>query len=209
MNLVITAHCQINARGVYKNGDMLYENKEGEPFSVFAKTVYQQLDPRYPKFFKMDDLCKLAFLAAEVLLSDSRLESEKEGADIALVLGNRSSSIISDLEHRQRYSNREHYFPSPAVFVYTLPNIMLGELCIRHQITGENSCFLMQEPQAEFLHHYVKGLFAEEGYNACVTGWVDFSPTEYQARLFLVRRAEAAVPVLQLFDQHFIPIGSV
>ena len=86
---------------------------------------------------------------------------------------------------------------------------MLGEICIRHQITGENSCFLMQQPNGAFLYQYVRELFEQEGYQYCITGWVDYHPDHYCARLFLVEEAAADSQRLSKFDEHFIPIGSV
>src|SRR5699024_10832355 len=142
----------------------------------------------YPKFFKMDALCKLAFLTTEVLLADQSLEKEPNGDDFALVIGNKHASLVSDLKHHESFKDRQDYFPSPAVFVYTLPNIMLGELCIRHQITGENSCFIIDHFNADFLFQYVTDLFENEPYRYCITGWIDNSGPVYAAHLFLVER---------------------
>ena len=209
MELSISAHSKVNAQGVYKNGQLIYQNEQQEPFAVYAKEAYRSLNPGYAKFFKMDELCKLAFLASEVLLSDQNMESREEGADIALILGNRNSSLASDLAHHQAYYDRNNYFPSPAVFVYTLPNVMLGEICIRHQITGENSCFMMQEPDAELLYRYVRDLFEKEDYQFCITGWVDYHPDHYEAQLFLVEKATTDSPLIRKFDPYFIYTGSV
>lgn len=188
MSLVITSYCSCSPKGISKNGLPFYENRSQMPFSEFAREAYRFMEPGYAKFFKMDELCKLAFLTAEVLLADQKLVSQAEGADTALVLGNQHSSITSDVRHYDTFQDRNQYFPSPAVFVYTLPNIMLGELCIRHQITGENSCFIMNALQSEFLFRYVEDLFENEHYRYCITGWVDYSQHDYQAALWLVEK---------------------
>jgi hypothetical protein len=204
MNLSITAYSELNQEGLFKNGSMILANEGQEPFALFAKEVYRFLNPGYSKFHKMDELCRLAFLTTEALLSEDKFSSSAEGADIALILGNRNSSIVSDLQHLESYRDSSNYFPSPAVFVYTLPNIMLGEICIRHQITGENSCFLMQEPDGEFLYHYVQHLFEQEGYQQCITGWADYKAGDYKACLFLVEKGAVNRPVLRKFDYDFI-----
>ncbi|AHM59737.1 hypothetical protein D770_07370 [Flammeovirgaceae bacterium 311] len=204
MDLRITAYSELNEKGLYKNGSLLLANATQEPFAQFAKEAYRFLNPAYSKFYKMDELCKLAFLASEALLMENKTDSRAEGADIALILGNRSSSVASDLQHYETYKDSSNYFPSPAVFVYTLPNIMLGEICIRHQITGENSCFLMLEPDGEFLYNYVQHLFEQEGYEQCITGWVDYKAGNYVARLFLVEKAAAKSVVMRKFDNLFI-----
>lgn len=210
MELAIRTTSRVDATGLYKNGKLLYKNSEALPFSAYGKEAYRYLNPAYAKFFKMDELCKLAFLAAEILLSGEELQDKgEEGAHVAIILGNRNSSLVTDLAHYQTYQDSENYFPSPAVFVYTLPNIMLGEICIRHQISGENSCFLMEEPQAAFLHRYVQELFENEGYQYCITGWVDYGPEHYAANLFLVEKAAAGKSQLRKFDEHFISKASV
>jgi len=188
MTLHVSSYCSINEKGVYKNGKPLFINKAGDQFLAYAKGVYRELGLSYPKFFKMDELCKLAFLAGEVLL-DEQDGIEGIGENVAIVLGNKTSSLATDRKHQKSFENRNDYFPSPAVFVYTLPNIMLGELCIRHKIKGENSCFLMDDFDAKFFNEYVHDLF-EEGYKYCITGWVDFQPTKYEAHLLLVSKSD-------------------
>ncbi|MFN6945332.1 MAG: hypothetical protein ACK4ND_10315 [Cytophagaceae bacterium] len=201
MTPVIAAYSEIHEKGVYKNGKLLLNNSSKAPFNVFARDIYQLLNPDYPKFFKMDDLCKLAFLAAEVLLSDNPL-SKTDPSDIALVLGNTNSSIASDMKHAESIKNRKNYFPSPAVFVYTLPNIMLGEICIRHQITGETTCFIMEKFDSGLLHQYVCNLFDTEDYKYCITGYVDYLENAYSAYLFLIEKGSDSV-YIDKFDKNF------
>jgi hypothetical protein len=42
-------------------------------FAEFSKKAYHHLGLSYPKFFKMDNLSKLAFLGAELLLKASTM----------------------------------------------------------------------------------------------------------------------------------------
>lgn len=203
MDLGITAYSAITPKGVLKNGDPVYINQDNAPFNAFAKETYKAIDPAYSKFFKMDELCKLAFLATEVLLSEKPFAQESNREDIAVILGNKNSSIASDQKHYDSYKDRDDYFPSPAVFVYTLPNIMLGEICIRHNITGENTCFLMDHFNADFLFQYVKELFLSEQYRYCITGWIDYSDLTYSAHLFLVEKWDKDRSFIKKFDSNF------
>ncbi|MGK7389880.1 MAG: hypothetical protein ACNS60_05995 [Candidatus Cyclobacteriaceae bacterium M2_1C_046] len=200
MELGIAGYSHIDPSKVVKGDKVLYKG-ESMDFNNYAKEVYRKLDLSYPKFYKMDELCKLAFLAAEALLSDKEFDSESDGADIAIILGNRSSSIASDKKHHQAIKNSE--LPSPAIFVYTLPNIMLGELCIRHKVTGENSCFLMDKFDTSFFYNYVKNLFVNEGYKYCITGWVDYQENEFIADLFLVEKTDQNKEYINKFDLNF------
>ncbi len=204
MQLGITAHSEFNARGLYKNGAPVYENLCDAAFDEFIREAYRFINPGYAKFYKMDELCKLAFLAAEILLADRKIVSMTDGSDIALVLGNKHSSIASDRRHFEAYHDRENYFPSPAVFVYTLPNIMMGELCIRHQISGENACFVMDSMQTEFLFRYVQDLFINENYTHCITGWVDYSADHYHAALWLVEKINDDSRMINKFEPDYM-----
>ncbi|WP_321539372.1 hypothetical protein [Flavobacterium piscinae] len=91
----------------------------------------------------MDNLSKLAFLASEVLLSE-QIIAEAEN-NVALVFANRSSSLDTDVKFQQSIDDKENYYPSPAVFVYTLPNICVGEISIKHQLKSENAFLCLKK----------------------------------------------------------------
>jgi hypothetical protein len=201
MSLNIVAYSSVSSKGLFIDGELILKNK-GAEFNIFSKEAYRFLNTTYPKFFKMDELSKLAFIATEALFRDQLSESFGE-EDVAIVLGNKTSSIASDQRHAGSFEDRDNYFPSPAVFVYTLPNIMLGEICIRHQITGENTCFLLNHFDGEFLYNYAKDLFEQENYQYCITGWVDFCEGEYEAHLFLVSKSEPGKTNCLPFNKNF------
>ncbi|MBK8352131.1 MAG: hypothetical protein IPL21_10695 [Saprospirales bacterium] len=50
----------INNIGAFFNDELLLKN-ESNDFETFASTLYKQLDIKYPKFYKMDNLCKIGF----------------------------------------------------------------------------------------------------------------------------------------------------
>ena len=97
----------------------------------------------------MDSLSKLAFLAGDILLNEE-LSIEEEN-NIALVFSNKASSLDTDRKHQESIQNQENYYPSPAVFVYTLPNICIGEISIKHKLYSENSFFIFDSFNAEHL----------------------------------------------------------
>lgn len=199
MRLVVDAYCSVTDSGVFKNGNTLHVN-DSAPFKAFVKAVYKTQEMNYAKFFKMDELCKLAFIACEVLIHNRDISLDKT----AIVLGNRNASYATDAKHQESINSRKAYFPSPAVFVYTLPNIMLGELCIRHNIKGENSCFLMEDFDVAFFNDYVRDLFEHESYKYCITGWVDYHPDKYEAHLFLIKDSENEDK--QLFGENILQL---
>jgi hypothetical protein len=188
MQLEIASSCTITPRSVFKNGQLVLKN-DAISFAEYAKQVYHNIGVTHPKFFKMDDLCKLCFLTCEILLADMEEAQRWEGPKVAVVMANKTSSLHTDRKHFDSIKERNQYFPSPALFVYTLPNIMLGEICIRHKITGENTCFLMENFDTDFFNHYVHDLFNTENYEFCIAGWVDYQPEKYESHLLLVRKA--------------------
>jgi hypothetical protein len=85
-------------------------------------------------------------------------------------------------------SDRSNYFPSPSVFVYTLPNIVIGEICIRHGIKGENAFFISEKFEPERLTEYVGELIHSSRSKAVLCGWVDILEKQFESLLFTVEK---------------------
>jgi hypothetical protein len=184
MESYIKAYAHIKNNSVSLNGKVLF-NEEYEGFSEFSKAAYKAFDTKYPKFFKMDNLSKLAFLTADVLLKEEISDPEKE-ENIAIVLSNRASSLDTDRKHQKSIEDKNNYFPSPAVFVYTLPNICIGEISIKHRLFSENSFFIFDHFNAGHLLDYSSSLLATKKAEKVLCGWVDFDNNKYEAFLYLV-----------------------
>lgn len=180
----ISSFCHIRDHSVFLNGRPVFENK-GVDFSAFIKSVYKQFDTDYPKFFKMDHLTKLAFLAADILLKQEKIRPETE-ENIALVLSNRASSLDTDRKHQESIQDPGQYFPSPSVFVYTLPNICLGEISIRYRLYSENSFFIFDRFDPIALTDYATSLLEEGKADKVLCGWADLDAGHYEAFLYLV-----------------------
>lgn len=179
----ISGYCLIEKNRVALNGQTVLE-APGLPFADFAKQVYHHAEAAYAKFFKMDNLSKLAFLAADLLLKNEVIEGEEN--NIALLFANKSSSLDTDVKHQESISDRASYFPSPAVFVYTLPNICMGEISIRHKLYTENSFFIFAQFNAEFFVNYADILMDNGKAEKVLCGWVEFYKSDYKAFMYLV-----------------------
>lgn len=166
----------------------IIEDAEELSFAKYAKALYKHLGIKYPKYYKMDKLSKLAFIASEILLKDTKLIQNTNNEDIAVIISNGSSSLITDAEYQKTIDDKDNYFPSPSVFVYTLANVMVGEICIRNKIKGENTVFISKEFNKDFIFDYVNILFKTEKANACITGRIEYNyPNEnYDAELYLL-----------------------
>ena len=68
----------------------------------------------YPKYYKMDGLCRLGFIASELLLQAEKMEGisiKEHQRNRGVVLFNRSSSISSDKKYLASIADKENYFP--------------------------------------------------------------------------------------------------
>jgi hypothetical protein len=184
MKSYIKAYAHIRNHIISINGKVLF-HKECIDFSEFSKAAYKALDTKYPKFFKMDNLSKLAFLAADLLLKQEILDPEIE-EDIAIVLSNNASSLDTDRRHQKSIEDKNNYFPSPAVFVYTLPNICIGEISIKHKLFSENSFFIFDYFNASHLLDYSSSLLETKKAEKVLCGWANFDDNKYEAFLYLV-----------------------
>jgi hypothetical protein len=185
--IAVTSYCSVRNHQLKLNGNTLLARETELPFTDFIKSAYDLNAASYLKFFKMDDLCKLAFVASETLLKNRKLSEQYGSENVSLVFANKSSSLDTDIKYYQTVKE----FPSPSLFVYTLPNIMLGEISIRQKFKGKNAFFIFQAFQADFLCNYATRLINDQKAKAVVIGWVELLKNEYDAFLCLAEDAEA------------------
>ena len=82
-------------------------------------------------------------------------------------------------------------FPSPALFVYTLPNIVTGEIAIRNKYAGETGAYVLEKRDGEQLWAIVREAFQDRCTESAVVAWIDCpSDTQWEAEAWLVTRAE-------------------
>lgn len=156
------------------------------PFAAFIRERYRALGDPNMKFSKMDDLCKLAYVASCELLAGRRPDCPAER--IGVVLANRSASLDSDMRHQAVIDADDGSGASPAVFVYTLPNIMLGQIAIKHGFKGESSFFAFPDKSCNFIREYAAGLIAQGRMDAAVWGWCELCGEEYDCELTLTEK---------------------
>jgi hypothetical protein len=186
---IITGYSTIRHNQVIVNGEIIFFQENFITFADFIKSAFKKQEINYSKFFKMDSLSKLGFLSAELLLKGKGIERYAKNRT-GVVICNSGSSLETDMGYFDTIKDRNNYFPSPSVFVYTLPNIMIGEICIRNQFNGENSFFVQEKFDTEFLENYVNELFENNRIDACITGWVELLKDRYESLVLLVERAE-------------------
>lgn len=168
----ITSSVKLKDHQIFKDEKLIFKTEPTISTHDFLKEAYRFLGINYPKFHKMDVLCKLGMIASCVL-------KEKYPKNTALVFQNASSSEVSDAQHQESIRD----FPSPATFVYTLPNIVMGEISIKHELQSENAFFVAEDFQAQFIHNYTQSLLEQKKASAAICGWLEANLNDYHVFL--------------------------
>lgn len=151
------------------------------------KHIYDELEIKYPKFHKMDNLSKLGFLGVEIL--KKKVDFDLYGSDrIAQIFQNSYASLDTDRLHQQAIN--EGKMPSPAVFVYTLPSIVMGEIAIRNKLFGENLFTLVDDFLPQKWIELVDLQFKVDKADAVLGGLIEIFENNFDLRLYFIDKAE-------------------
>lgn len=145
--------------------------QEGQEHHSLLTSLYKQMIGNYPKFYKMDGLSRLGFVTSEILLNAEKGETDKERA---IIFFNHSSSIASDRNYKESINDKDNYFPSPSIFVYTLPNIVTGEIAIRNHFHGETSFFILPDKDERMMEEILQASCRDAQSKSFLTGWIDY-----------------------------------
>lgn len=154
-----------------QNANEKLEEQEGAGHHSLLTSLYKQMIDNYPKFYKMDGLSRLGFVASEILLNAEKGETDKERA---IIFFNHSSSIASDRNYKESINDKDNYFPSPSIFVYTLPNIVTGEIAIRNHFHGETSFFILPDKDERMMEEILQASCRDAQNKSFLTGWIDY-----------------------------------
>lgn len=154
-----------------QNANEKLEEQEGAGHHSLLTSLYRQMIGNYPKFYKMDGLSRLGFVASEILLNAEKGETDKERA---IIFFNHSSSIASDRNYKESINDKDNYFPSPSIFVYTLPNIVTGEIAIRNHFHGETSFFILPDKDERMMEEILQASCRDTQSKSFLTGWIDY-----------------------------------
>ena len=164
----IKSYCRINDSKVVLDGRTV-ASVDGNDSSPWMSQVYRQLDVQYSKFHKMDTMCKAGFIAAELLVTGDDNEIKE---DWGIQIYSSSASMETDVAF-QKTIGEDNYYPAPSLFVYTLPNIVTGEIAIRHKIYGETSCHISECFSSDILITEVRNIMDEGRVSTMLCGWVN------------------------------------
>lgn len=153
-------------------------------FDTLAREAYHKLEAPNVKFFKMDDLCKMGYIGAEYLLRGINAD-EDALRDASVLLANRSASLDTDIQYVRSLEANE---ASPAKFVYTLPNIVIGEICIRHKIMGETLFVITPRRDMGGLKKLASEALDTSRSKLLICGWCEKLADEYELHLELLTK---------------------
>jgi 3-oxoacyl-[acyl-carrier-protein] synthase-1 len=189
-----THSVKITQDEIIVDGDRLDVKSHGKEMLT---EVYKTKIGDYPKFYKMDMLSRLAFVASELLIDSEGQRSKDEDQRTlnpnlstlnysrAVVLFNHSSSIIADRQYLKSIE-KDDFYPSPAAFVYTLPNITTGEIALRNGYHGETSFYLLAERNEKLMQRVIKSTFIDRDTKSIIGGWIDCpSEDEFECEISL------------------------
>jgi hypothetical protein len=182
VNNQVLSYCQIADSNVELNGEHHVSFTE-EDLAANLKTLYKSLGIDYSKFYKMDNMSKLGFLAIELMKSVNPAHFDFESDSTAVLLHNSDSSLDTDVKHQEGVNNAK---ASPAIFVYTLPNIVIGEISIRNKWYGESSFHVDSKPNIDFISNQLKVLTKTKKAKKVVIGWIDCYKENFKCKFALL-----------------------
>lgn len=175
--------CQIEQSSIVINNSNRF-NGLSDDFTQFIREAYRELKLSNSKFYKMDNLCKLGYIAASCLLMDEKITPDTTG----VILANSASSLDTDIKHNLIISEDGDLAASPSCFVYTLPNIVAGEICIQHKLRSENTFFIAEKYNEEEMLYYTRLAMYENNMDYCICGWCEVLGERYKADFRLYRK---------------------
>ncbi|MCR4811007.1 MAG: hypothetical protein K5867_00185 [Bacteroidales bacterium] len=162
---------------------------ETAPADTLLTELYKTHVGDYSKFYKMDPLCRVGFMASELLLTAEDCRQKQWGESRGVVLFNATSSLADDRNYQATIDDSETAFPSPSLFVYTLPNVLTGEIAIRNHYYSETNFVVLPEFDSNTMSAIIEMTFCDKYLQSLVTGWVDcYDETNYNVLMFIVER---------------------
>lgn len=177
----ISQYIRIAQQHIKFNDEVVFAVEENS--LEFLSQAYKHFEISYPKFYKMDLLSKVGFLASEILLKNISLQNTnafKKG----ILFQNTNASLETDKNYQETISSH----PSPALFVYTLPNIVMGEIAIRQGFKGENTFLVSEKMNASQLVNYATILLNENIVEQLLLGYIEINETSQDVLICLVNK---------------------
>ena len=94
--------------------------------------------------------------------------------------------MADDRKYQETIQTQKNFFPSPAVFVYTLPNIVTGEVAIKHKTYGETAFYALEKKDDVLIHHLLQTVCCDTTTEKIIGGWLEYESEDcFEADLCL------------------------
>jgi hypothetical protein len=147
-------------------------------------TKFKELALQYPKFYKMDWLSKIGVGYVDLALKSIKIDCSLY--KIGIVFSTTNGSLWVD--HAFRETILQEFFPSPSLFVYTLPNIVLGEICIKNEWKGENMVFILEEKNIETSSQYASYMLQSLDMDMVWSIYINIQKTKTQVNINVIKK---------------------
>ena len=155
--------------------DGLSVDDKAVPLETSGASLITEIYKKYiadgSRFFKMDLYSRLAYVGTSLLAKDSLEGHDPE--DRALFVFTQNGSVLADRKHLSTFSNPEEFYPSPAVFINTLPNVVLGEIAVKNSIKGETTLVLLPARDEAAMDRIMDATVTATRPAVVIYGWVD------------------------------------
>ncbi|MCR5709211.1 MAG: hypothetical protein K6G79_01880 [Bacteroidales bacterium] len=158
----------ITPGGLAINGQAVPLESQG---ASLITEIYKKYLSDGSRFFKMDLYSRLAYAATGLLVKEAPAGCDPE--DIALLFFTQNGSLLADRKHLSTFSNPQEFYPSPAVFINTLPNVVLGEIAAKNCIKGETTLVMLPYRDESAIDRIIDATVTATRPSAVICGWVD------------------------------------
>jgi hypothetical protein len=178
----IISYCSINKNGVNIEEKTIFIPNSGKLQTRFDE-IARNFEIVYPRYFKMDTMSRLGFLTSEILMKHLPEDIPRHSpCDCGMLTANRSSSLDTD----RKYLESTKRIPGPALFVYTLPNVVNAEICIRNGFKGENMFFLAGDFVSSGVIEFAEASFKTGAMKFCLCGWIELLDEDFCSLMFAI-----------------------
>ncbi len=112
------------------------------------------------RFARMDLMCRLGLMAAELLDAGFDAMPEARRERIGVCVETFAGSLDTDIRFAQT--------PRPSIFAYTLPSTVIGEICIRYRLKGPVLCLVSADAAGNNAAIEAAGWLKSDDAGACL-----------------------------------------
>ncbi|HQV52129.1 MAG: hypothetical protein IPH21_02100 [Flavobacteriales bacterium] len=192
----------------YRNGHFTVNGKLlAEPTSspdTDLNNAWSALGIELPRFPRMDRSSKLVAICGSSFFIEGGALAGHSKETIGMVIMGKHGSMDTDSKYQAQLDADNH--ASPGQFVYTLPNIAMGEFSIQHGLYGSGLCLLNNAPDLSQMREACVILLHDHGMDAIVCGWSDIFADQATATFMVVTERTLAdwnaAELEKIFNDH-------